>query len=102
MPISASPSAARTAFSLFAQICKNAQVPTQLFANRSDLRGGSTLGSISNTMVPLVTVDIGAAQFAMHSSYETAGCADTWYLLRAMRAFYESTLTPCDGGFLLH
>lgn len=89
-------------FSLFAQICKNAQVPTQLFANRSDLRGGSTLGSISNTMVPLVTVDIGAAQFAMHSSYETAGCADTWYLLRAMRAFYESTLTPCDGGFLLH
>ena len=36
------------------------------------------------------TLDIGLAQLAMHSSYETAGAKDTDYLVRAARSFYES------------
>ena len=55
------PSASR-----FIEICKKADVPYQVFHNRSDSLGGSTLGSISNTQVPLSTVDIGLAQLAMH------------------------------------
>lgn len=87
---------------LFEEICKRAQVPVQYFANRSDLAGGSTLGSISNTNVPLITVDIGMAQLAMHSSYETAGCLDTKYLIDAIKEFYQSTLTAlCDGCYQL-
>lgn len=78
---------------LFTEICKNADVPTQVFANRSDMRGGSTLGSISDTKVPLRTVDIGLAQLAMHSSYETAGCRDALYLVNAAREFYLTELT---------
>ncbi len=78
--------------SLFEEICRRAGVPVQYYANRSDQPGGSTLGSISNTLVPLVTVDIGMAQLAMHSSYETAGTADTEYLIQAMTAFYSSEL----------
>ena len=52
---------------VFHQICKDAQVPVQHFANRSDLPGGSTLGNISGAHVSINTLDIGLAQLAMHS-----------------------------------
>lgn len=88
--------------SLFGEICKQADVPIQFFANRSDIAGGSTLGSISNTLVPLLTVDIGMAQLAMHSAYETAGVADTDYLIRSMKAFYSCRLyVESDGVYHL-
>ncbi len=83
---------------IFSQICKQANVPYQWYANRSDMPGGSTLGSISNTLVPLLTVDIGMAQLAMHSAYETAGCADVTYLIRAMKAFYATQLCAKEDG----
>ena len=83
---------------LFAEICKRCNVPYQFFANRSDMPGGSTLGSISNTCVPLLTVDIGMAQLAMHSAYETAGCMDVDYLVTAMTEFYSSTLCVVSDG----
>ena len=75
---------------LFAEICRRSGVPVQYYANRSDQPGGSTLGSISNTLVPICTVDIGMAQLSMHSSYETAGCADVEHLIRAMEEFYQT------------
>lgn len=78
---------------VFEEICKRAGVPYQLFANRSDLRGGSTLGSILNTTVSVKTVDIGLAQLAMHSAYETAGTTDLDSLIAAMKAFYSVGLT---------
>lgn len=87
---------------LFTSICKRAGVPIQYFANRSDMPGGSTLGSISNTLVPLITVDVGMAQLAMHSAYETAGSRDVSHLIRAMQAFYESRLSAkADGTYAL-
>lgn len=75
----------------FRLICKKAGVPVQAFANRSDLRGGSTLGSLLNCSVSIPTVDIGLAQLAMHSAYETGGTKDTKYLIDAMKAYYEAT-----------
>jgi aspartyl aminopeptidase len=83
---------------MFSEICKRADVPVQLFANRSDMGGGSTLGSISNTNVALNTIDIGLAQLAMHSSYETGGCADTLYMIRAITQFYKSAITAEADG----
>lgn len=74
---------------LFRAVCAEAEVPTQVLSNRSDLPGGSTLGSIADTLVPVSTVDIGLAQLAMHSSWETAGVKDLSYLVRAMTAYYE-------------
>ena len=47
------------------------------------MAGGSTLGNISNTQVPMKTVDIGLAQLAMHSVYETTGAKDTESLAKA-------------------
>lgn len=87
---------------LFAEICRRASVPVQYFSNRSDIAGGSTLGSISNTLVPLLTVDIGMAQLAMHSSYESAGTADTTHLIRATEEFYQSSFrSEKDGVYRL-
>ena len=83
---------------VFRSICEMADVPYQIFANRSDMAGGSTLGNISNTQVPVNTVDIGLAQLAMHSPYETAGAKDTEYLLRASKAFYESEIHCVEDG----
>ncbi len=84
--------------SLFGEICRSAGVGVQAFANRADLPGGSTLGSISNTLVPLLTVDIGMAQLAMHSAYETAAVSDAEALERAMQCFYSSNLRVTGDG----
>ena len=72
---------------VFRTICEENQIPYQVFTNRSDMLGGSTLGNIANTQVSLNTVDIGLAQLAMHSSCETAGTQDLDYLVRFAREF---------------
>lgn len=77
---------------LFCSICGKAKVPVQVFTNRSDILGGSTLGNISGTQVAVSCVDIGLAQLAMHSSYETAGAKDLEYLVQAAKIFYESSV----------
>ncbi len=74
---------------LFQEICRQAGVPVQFFANRSDEAGGSTLGNISSAKVSLNAVDIGLPQLAMHSAYETAGIKDTWYMIQAVKQFYS-------------
>ncbi len=84
---------------IFRLICEKADVPVQSYANRADMPGGSTLGNIANTHVSLNTVDIGLAQLAMHSSYETAGAKDTDYLISALKKFYESSLIVSDSGY---
>lgn len=83
---------------VFAEICNKAGVPTQVYCNRSDKRGGSTLGNLSEAQVPVRGVDIGAAQLAMHSARETAGSLDVEYLSKAMTAFYQSDFTLSDDG----
>jgi aspartyl aminopeptidase len=85
---------------LFRRICQEAGVPWQTFANRSDMIGGSTLGNIAQSQVSVNTVDVGLAQLAMHSPYETAGARDTAYLAEAARVLFSSTVEAAgDGGF---
>ncbi len=73
---------------MFKNICEKADVPYQTFVNRSDIAGGSTLGNISNTQVPMNTVDIGLPQLAMHSTYETTGTKDTESLIKAAEVLF--------------
>ena len=73
----------------FKLLCKEAGVPFQTFTNRSDMPGGSTLGNISTTQVSVNTVDIGLAQLAMHSPYESAGSKDPEYLVKVAQVFYS-------------
>lgn len=83
---------------MFKTICDRAEVPYQNFVNRSDMLGGSTLGNISNTQVAINTVDIGVAQLAMHSPYETCGVKDTYYLIKMAKEFYQSAVISDGNG----
>lgn len=82
---------------VFAGICEKAGVPVQTFANRSDMAGGSTLGNLSNMQASMHAVDVGCAQLAMHSAYETAGARDVTLAEQALKAFYEADLR-IDGA----
>ena len=87
---------------LLGEICLRAGVPVQHFVNRSDLSGGSTLGSIANAHISMNTADVGLAQLAMHSSYETAGVQDTTHMVNAMSAFYGTDIVVhADGEYEL-
>ena len=83
---------------LFSEICRSAGVSVQRYTNRADKPGGSTLGNISLSHVSVDSVDIGLAQLAMHSCYETAGAKDTEYLVRAMTEFYSRSICKSPDG----
>lgn len=74
---------------LVRELCHKAGVPCQTYVNHSDVPGGSTLGNISANQVAVRTADVGLAQLAMHSSYETAGSEDTAYMIRMMKEFFQ-------------
>ena len=81
-------------------LCEKAEVPVQVYTNRSDIAGGETLGNISTTQVSVNSVDIGLPQLAMHSSYESAGVKDITYLMELAKTFFDSTLeTDGCGGY---
>ena len=86
---------------VFSEICRRANVPVQHYSNRPDQAGGSTLGNIANTKTGVSTVDIGMAQLAMHSCYETAGSKDAEYLIRAVEAFYGTELQNDNGAVVI-
>ena len=65
-------------------------VSYQFYANRSDIRGGSTLGRLSLEHLSINSVDIGLAQLAMHSSYEVASVKDYFALVEGTKAFYNT------------
>lgn len=73
---------------VFAGICEKAGVPCQRFVNHSDVAGGSTLGNILASSLPLKGVDMGNPMLAMHSCRETASVADHLYCIEAFKTFY--------------
>lgn len=82
-------------------VCKMADVPVQTYYNRADLPGGSTLGNISLSHVSVLSADIGIAQLAMHSAYETSGTKDVQHLVSAMACFYSLALDVQGDAYAL-
>ena len=74
---------------VFAEICREAEVPCQRFVNHSDVAGGSTLGNILASSIPLRGVDMGNAILAMHSCRETGSVADHLYTVKAFTQFFK-------------
>ena len=74
---------------VFAEICRKAGVPCQRFVNHSDVAGGSTLGNILASSIPLRGVDMGNAILAMHSCRETGSAADHVYCVKAFSKFFS-------------
>ncbi len=75
---------------VFSELCRLAGVPCQRFVNHSDVAGGSTLGNILASSLPLRGVDMGNPILAMHSVRETGAVCDHEYCIRAFRQFYLS------------
>jgi aspartyl aminopeptidase len=73
---------------VFAEICREAGVPCQRFVNHSDVAGGSTLGNILASSIPLRGVDMGNAILAMHSCRETGSTADHIFTVKAFTQFF--------------
>ena len=74
---------------IFANICDAAGVPCQRFVNHSDVAGGSTLGNILASSIPLKGVDMGNAILAMNSCRETGSVIDHEYCVKAFTKFYQ-------------
>ena len=80
-------------------LCRKNSLRYQEFTNRSDLRGGSTLGNISNAEVSFTSVDIGLPQLAMHSASELMGIDDIKDMVTLIKTFYSSDYQAVDNGF---
>ncbi|MEQ8199663.1 MAG: M18 family aminopeptidase [Clostridiaceae bacterium] len=74
---------------VYQEICRKADVPCQKFVNRSDMRGGSTIGPISSTHLNLRSVDMGSPLLGMHALRELAGVSDHYYTFRSFEEFYN-------------
>jgi aspartyl aminopeptidase len=74
---------------VYEEICKKAGVPVQKFVNRSDSRGGSTIGPISSTHLHIRSVDMGTPILSMHSVRELGGVKDHYYCIKSFEEFYK-------------
>ena len=79
-------------------LAERAGVPLQVFTNRSDIPGGSTLGKLSAQQAAIPSADIGLAQLAMHSPCESIGCGDVDGLIALAETFFRSSLTEAGYG----
>lgn len=74
---------------VFKTVCEKAEVPCQTFVNHSDVAGGSTLGNILTSQIPLRGVDMGNPIWAMHSVRETGSVLDHIFCIKAFTQFYN-------------
>jgi len=74
---------------VYEMICKKAEVPVQKFVNRSDVRGGSTIGPISSSQLDIRSIDIGNPMLAMHSIRELGGVLDHYYITKSFEEFFK-------------
>ena len=79
-------------------LCKKHGLPLQDFANRSNIRGGSTLANIATTHLNIRMADIGLPQLAMHASFETMGAKDLSDMVELARHYFGETLTVAAEG----
>ncbi len=70
------------------RLCRDNDIPLQIYANNSDIPGGRTLGNLAMTQVSMAAADIGLPQLAMHSAYETGGTRDIMALTRLASLFF--------------
>ncbi len=77
------------AIAVAAELCNKAHILYQHFVNRSDTKGGSTLGSIVSALLPMRTMDIGVPILAMHSVRELMGIKDQKALEDMIKAFFS-------------
>lgn len=74
---------------IFAGVCESAGVPFQKFVNRSDVRGGTTIGPVTAANLTIPVIDMGAPVLGMHSIRELASVKDNYYTIKAFTEFFS-------------
>lgn len=74
---------------IFKGICEKVGVPYQVFVNRSDMKGGTTIGPITASKLNIPVVDMGAPLLSMHSIRELASINDNEYTIKAFTEFFN-------------
>ena len=74
------------------QAAERADVPLQYFSSRADLGCGSTIGPLTAGRLGIDTIDVGCAQFAMHSARETCGTKDPELMLELLTQLTQRDL----------
>lgn len=74
---------------IFEGLCKEAGVPYQKFFNRSDVRGGTTIGPITSSLLTIPVMDMGAPLLSMHSIRELAAVKDNYYTIKLFTEFFN-------------
>jgi len=77
------------AVAILQQLCEQENISYQKFVNRSDIQGGSTLGAIASSILPILTVDMGVPLLAMHSARELMGRKDMEALADCLLKWYQ-------------
>lgn len=75
---------------IFEGLCKTANVPYQKFFNRSDVRGGTTIGPITTSLLTIPVMDMGAPLLSMHSIRELATVKDNYYTIKLFTEFFNA------------
>ena len=74
---------------VFTEVCQKAGVPFQKFVNRSDVKGGTTIGPVTAASLTIPVIDMGAPLIGMHSIRELASVKDNFYTIKAFTEFYN-------------
>jgi len=86
---SGSYSTCATSAAIFRGICKEAGIPFQTLYNRSDIRGGSTIGPMTAAQLGIPVIDMGAPLLAMHSIKELASVEDHALTMKFFQTFFD-------------
>ncbi len=74
---------------LFQALCKRKEIPFQTFVMCNDLACGSTIGPMTSAQLGIKTIDVGVAQWAMHSIRETVGSKDPYLMHQVLKEFFN-------------
>ena len=77
---------------IFRNWCREEGVNCQVYLNRSDVKGGQSLGPIASAKLGISSVDVGNPMWSMHSVRETAGIEDHKDMIRIMKKHLVQTL----------
>ena len=73
---------------IFEGLCQTAEVPYQKFYNRSDVRGGTTIGPVTSSILTIPVMDMGAPLLGMHSIRELASVEDHDFTVKLFTTFF--------------
>lgn len=87
-----------TSYSILYSLCNKNNIKIQEYYNRPGITPGTTLAKEVLPKSSIIGCDVGVAQLAMHSGFETCGTNDVLELKKMVEAVYSATITMKNDG----